>query len=1359
MEKDPIIHKIKRQKSNNEMENRDILVNLYLKDYRKHHPKTSYRAYDKKIQEANKELKGKWGKLKLGQEIKIPMDIPKEAPEDQEPAKQDSAQNTSPENTTEASKKEEEKEASQDSGKPSKAGIYPVCNGAECMCDQSKEKLPAKLKVISHESLAINDKNGTSKLLATTNDLLVPFEKQSNTFGTCLKQPLGFGQYKPCIPNITKWDKSYEAIKVASANNGTALLEESEGECAFTGKITFTTHGQTQAVSSADAAETSPGIAAMLTDGVITEEEAEKLIKGTLEDKKTKKITDINVVGSLSPTNGTYRINVDYKELVFRVAKPTGLKADEKAGINWAVYVKNKKGYSHYHNFVDKGDQFVFPYRTPGIYAIEAYSDTKKFDILTGNCKGSASNLLEIVYQDIAGLSLYGNEEERTKKKLIRPTETITVSATKLFKEAYHVKNKNIQWEVSSKGEDIDFTKTTKQVTFGDNKTDIIPEITIKPQHNTDIKKITVSATYDGQTKSITFIVKNNAVARVSSDKDTICVLSKPKKPRHEVTFTAHYQLPYNAALGDVAPQWCWYNKSESPHKKNLITSGVNGLTYTSTSEKEGIWYVEAFASGPDGTNAKITALQPKISKTYWADSEGGIVSRTGYGHKVFFHIEGEALHGETLQLKLWQETSKDVKEIDCVELEFKKPSGREYIKLTLPKADANSKNTRLFCTLTAIGNMKILGTKEAKDELKGQLLLVPKEKMAKLEVRIKKQVLSLKIYEQNNDLHIGIITYGDTVTIKVKTRNLIGETLEFEIWHDKRADNYTDNYSLIDKTDDNEMEETVSIPIDSEGNGEGNFCIPDSWKSNQKNKVTPEYYYFKYGKEEFPRAYYYINPKLVNEKKEQKDKAKIDVGALSTDYIVHPRIKALMLKVADKLTLDDKIEEENAVILSDELELESNEKEKCSKCEEDVTLKQIEDIFETLSKHKSFRQEIIDNFNKYAKKESLHLNTCLRKAHFFAQVGAETLGIHPDWMVETDVFPYISKNIKQSLFGTRAVNLKSSGNLESYCTERPQQKLLNYLYAKENGFGNGNGNEASGDGYKFRGRGLKQLTGRANYKTASKFLKDIFPDEYVDLEANPDKIKEAKYAVLSAIAYWEKNSVWQVADQIKEVTDKNVKRVRRKINGGIAGWKEVKTYLEEGIDVFKVNNCVPVSVSVKDCSVCKENHYDLTDKIKWQTQFDSKWGDKKAQNVACKKTCDDILVNAGLKATSKFKLFQTANENSTHTQLITDINQSKRAITYINAQLSIGNPVQLGVNHKLGYGYNEGTTDHFVVLIGKGCESGKVFYRFYDVGTSHENKGASKNNKLFLNTTDYSLKGTTVYNGSTYVVTQVRNN
>ena len=70
----------------------------------------------------------------------------------------------------------------------------------------------------------------------------------------------------------------------------------------------------------------------------------------------------------------------------------------------------------------------------------------------------------------------------------------------------------------------------------------------------------------------------------------------------------------------------------------------------------------------------------------------------------------------------------------------------------------------------------------------------------------------------------------------------------------------------------------------------------------------------------------------------------------------------------------------------------------------------------------------------------------------------------------------------------------------------------------------------------------------------------------------------------------------------------------------------------------------------------------------------------------------------------------------------------------------------------------NEGTTDHFILIIGRLCKSGIIQYLFYDPGTGSEIKGGSDENILTLNQVDYSLRGTTKYNTTKkYVVTQIR--
>ncbi|MET3027800.1 hypothetical protein ABXT06_14070 [Flavobacterium sp. UW10123] len=295
-----------------------------------------------------------------------------------------------------------------------------------------------------------------------------------------------------------------------------------------------------------------------------------------------------------------------------------------------------------------------------------------------------------------------------------------------------------------------------------------------------------------------------------------------------------------------------------------------------------------------------------------------------------------------------------------------------------------------------------------------------------------------------------------------------------------------------------------------------------------------------------------------------------------------------------------------------------------------------------------------------------------------------------------------------------------------------------------------------------YRGRGFQHLTWEDNYK---KYKKESGIDIVSDYEKVADDLN---IAADTGAWYWKKIGINEYADKDSIFdTSRLINYPGASKSSSINGYKDREIAWRELKKIFKFpQNCVSDkkanTPSKENCLKCKVIHFDLTDKVKWQTQFDPKWGDSKAQKVACKKTCDDILNKHGLTSTSKFSKYQTALENSNHTALIIDTEESKRGIKYLDLQLQAGNPVQVGVDHDLNYKggtLNEGTTDHFIVIVGKSCENGKVYYRFYDVGTRHESKGASNDNRLYLNTSNYSLKGKTAYNNHVYTVTQIRNN
>ena len=118
----------------------------------------------------------------------------------------------------------------------------------------------------------------------------------------------------------------------------------------------------------------------------------------------------------------------------------------------------------------------------------------------------------------------------------------------------------------------------------------------------------------------------------------------------------------------------------------------------------------------------------------------------------------------------------------------------------------------------------------------------------------------------------------------------------------------------------------------------------------------------------------------------------------------------------------------------------------------------------------------------------------------------------------------------------------KSEVDAEPYA--RNPEKLANKVYADRMG----NGSEASGDGFKNRGRGFIQLTGAINIK---QFAEHIGRDSLVD---DPSPIAD-ELAMDSAIFFFEKNGLFAMAD--KGVTDSIIKSITKRVNGGYHGLED----------------------------------------------------------------------------------------------------------------------------------------------------------------------------------------------------------
>ena len=159
------------------------------------------------------------------------------------------------------------------------------------------------------------------------------------------------------------------------------------------------------------------------------------------------------------------------------------------------------------------------------------------------------------------------------------------------------------------------------------------------------------------------------------------------------------------------------------------------------------------------------------------------------------------------------------------------------------------------------------------------------------------------------------------------------------------------------------------------------------------------------------------------------------------------------------------------------------------------------------------------------------------RAAHFFGQTAHETGG-----------FKAFTENLNYGAKGLRGIFGKYfKTDAEALKYERKPEAIANRVYAGRMG----NGPEMSGDGWKYRGRGALQLTGRDNYLAFSKYC------NRPDVMTNPDLVA-TELAFESAMFFFERNKLWSICDQ--GVNDATILSVSKKVNGGTHGLEDRKT-------------------------------------------------------------------------------------------------------------------------------------------------------------------------------------------------------
>jgi len=160
---------------------------------------------------------------------------------------------------------------------------------------------------------------------------------------------------------------------------------------------------------------------------------------------------------------------------------------------------------------------------------------------------------------------------------------------------------------------------------------------------------------------------------------------------------------------------------------------------------------------------------------------------------------------------------------------------------------------------------------------------------------------------------------------------------------------------------------------------------------------------------------------------------------------------------------------------------------------------------------------------------DTFKINSINKLTHFLAQCAHESGN-----------FKFVEENLNYSADGLLKIFPKYFSKDTAAIAARKPEVIANIVYSNRLG----NSDRASGEGWKYKGRGFIQLTGKVNYKAFGEYIK-------VDLIANPDLVA-TKYPLTSAAWYFEVRKLWGIAEQ--GIDEETIKKITKLINGGTHG-------------------------------------------------------------------------------------------------------------------------------------------------------------------------------------------------------------
>ncbi len=640
-----------------------------------------------------------------------------------------------------------------------------------------------------------------------------------------------------------------------------------------------------------------------------------------------------------------------------------------------------------------------------------------------------------------------------------------------------------------------------------------------------------------------------------------------------------------------------------------------------------------------------VHAAPLKLHSASWCFDDGYKRTQTGYNEECYAYVELESLTNATCKLQVWalvdDRTLADVvklprhllQETDVTltaDENRHPPTAHAYVAFKVDKSryenlfkdlmiEVNKKpDIRLAYTISLNGgegininaDAEIIGTKKLTADTKTYYSLLNNEQHY-LQLTDIKSIKALYFTNDKHSIQNEITYYGKNHPLKVHTVNMVGDKLTVKIFRENLDYMLSDTYNAQNKTIVAALEEKIykDQVIDESGSLKLDFVLTEELKNKHLTELIRVFVAEVYAKtkdangnevEDIAASQYELKDILPFEPARAGNKIgiKMLVDKPATDdeslkqykhqYASTPNA----LRVAKQENTKD-AEPSPTFVDFEDMDAEEEEDIICPHCKADITKDLLKKVYSDADD--ALLQQMADELNKtytvqtpsgaHTKKlfEIFEVNTCLRKAHFFAQslqesgsalkaaLYSESLAYSVEGLKNSDLSYFNNHPKEAEKYGF----IKDrSGNITQHANE---VMIANLAYADENREAKYRmGNTQPGDGWRFRGRGILQITGRENYIKQQKTIDKLLCNRAVNIvieDNNSDTGFTIQQAVISGLADWYNKKLQFVADGGSD--EKDIDNVINILNLSTKSRPERKTNFTQTANTFKVKDCV----------------------------------------------------------------------------------------------------------------------------------------------------------------------------------------